>query len=153
MWLEGNQILGKVEDFTPTQEKIEMTVAEKKEFDRLKGTYVTVSNALWEIRNDPNSRLNGKLYHATLNLCNTNQLKFVRAWEHPELIEVIHEDVRIVKVAGMYLWKHAAEPHLSYDFDIRNEGYYFTKTEVKNINKEDKFKNVDLVAAWEEENE
>lgn len=35
----------------------------------------------------------------------------------------------------------------------KNENYYFTKSEVEKINKEDKFKNVDLVAAWEEEND
>ncbi|MDN7145284.1 hypothetical protein QS460_05010 [Liquorilactobacillus mali] len=81
----NKQILGKLKDFMPKQEKIKMTVEEKKEFDEL----ISMSpwSALVNIRPEESPVLYSSLWesdHAT-----SNQFKFVRALEHPELIEVV----------------------------------------------------------------
>ncbi|MDC7953207.1 hypothetical protein [Liquorilactobacillus mali] len=85
-----DQFLGKLEDFQPKQEKIKMTFEEKKEFDELKEKYVTpyavISNMF--AFNVPNlfRRVNT---HKSDEKRAQNQFEFIRALEHPELIEVI----------------------------------------------------------------
>lgn len=145
-------ILGKLEDFQPAQEKIKMTVEEKGEFDELKATQNTPYSAMDGVDDDNYPILFEQLFNNGIaELDAVAQFEFARAWEHPELIEVIHENVKKVEVAGYYLWKSDGKCRLVDDFDERNEHYYFTKSEIENINKQPKFKHIDLVAAWEDE--
>lgn len=147
----GCPILGTLEDFQPKEEKIKMTVEEKKEFDELKKLNETLYYALYYMNADWSPTAYNRLYNNNTDSDNNKaQLEFARAWEHPELIEVVHEDVKTVKVAGLYLWKYKNEYKLVADFDMRNENYYFTKRELKKINELEQFKHVDLVGAWED---
>ncbi|MFT9003776.1 MAG: hypothetical protein ABF991_03610 [Liquorilactobacillus hordei] len=144
----NNQVLGKLEDFQSAQEKIKMTVEEKKEFDKLAS--MSPLCALLKVDKDTQPIFYNKLWHGHGDDKASNQFEFIKALEHPELIEVVHEDVKTVKVAGLYLWKYKNEYKLVADFDMRNENYYFTKRELKKINELEQFKHVDLVGAWED---
>ena len=154
-WVSPNCLLGKLEDFQPAQEKIKMTVEEKKEFDDLKDSCTYISEFWVALRLSKEtthlySKLNEYLKLGTESDIYLKEKKLTLSFFKPELIEVVHEDVKIVKVAGLYLWKYASGHKLVDHFDKRNENYYFTKAEVKEINKLPKFKYVDLVTAWED---
>ncbi|MFT9003127.1 MAG: hypothetical protein ABF991_00285 [Liquorilactobacillus hordei] len=118
-----SSVLGKLEDFQSAQKRIKMTVEEKKEFDKLRCTCGHLRDALNQIVNSINfpilkeKLIFGDSYKTEWNI--------VHAWYEENSIQVVEEDVRIVKVAGMYLWKRAAEPHLSYDFDEKKRELLF----------------------------
>lgn len=89
VWLEGNQILGKVENFQPAQEKIKMTVEEKKEFDELKRTYEELFLAFSDIYDEEYPNLFDYLFDDDDDEKNNKtQLEFARAWDKPSRIEV-----------------------------------------------------------------
>ncbi|MCI1920467.1 MAG: hypothetical protein LKJ22_00930 [Liquorilactobacillus nagelii] len=141
-WLIGNEELSKM-----------INKLANEEINKLRRACTTLFVVFDEIDEEEYPCLFDRLFGKETDSAENNkaQLEFSKYWEHPELIEVVHEDVRTVKVAELYLWKYAGEYKLVADFDERNENYYFTKSEVEKINKLEKFNNVNLVAAWEDE--
>ncbi|KRN09348.1 hypothetical protein [Liquorilactobacillus mali] len=92
--ISDEAILGKVEDFTPKPEKIRMTVEEKKEFDDLCSikSRLDIGEIMSTIIPRKYDTLNKRLYYQELQNGNIKkQIEFVKALEHPELIEVEHE--------------------------------------------------------------
>ncbi|MFT9003128.1 MAG: hypothetical protein ABF991_00290 [Liquorilactobacillus hordei] len=90
--LNEREVLGKLEDFTPKQEKIKMTVGEKKEFDELKETYATPYGMLHNLIHKKDLALYRKVFmNANAKENSKEQLRFIKAFEHPELIEVDYE--------------------------------------------------------------
>ncbi|MFT8725406.1 hypothetical protein [Liquorilactobacillus nagelii] len=93
--IDNKEILGKLEDFNTAQEKIKMTVEEKKEFDKLLGrrdnSYPDLNDFLKIICECPQfyPALHKKLFgNLTAFFDRKEQFKFARALEHPDLIEV-----------------------------------------------------------------
>ncbi|KRL08011.1 hypothetical protein [Liquorilactobacillus hordei] len=149
--INDKHFLGKLEDFKPAEEKIKFTPEEKKEFDHLKSLGRTLFDALNRIRSTEISRffpyLDNKLFNKETGF--SNQFEFARAWENPELIELI-EPRHAVKVANMWLWKVENDYRLIEKFSLFNENCHFTKKEIEEIAKLPKFKYIELVGAWEE---
>ncbi|MFT9255108.1 hypothetical protein [Liquorilactobacillus hordei] len=90
--LHEQEVLGKLEDFQPKQVKIKMTVDEKKEFDELKETYATPYGMLHNLIHKKDFDLYRKVFmNANTKENSKEQLRFIKAFEHPELIEVDYE--------------------------------------------------------------
>ncbi|KRN31112.1 hypothetical protein [Liquorilactobacillus mali] len=81
----NNQVLGKLEDFQPAQEKIKMTVEEKKEFDDLGD--MTPHLVLDMINTDDYPNLYRRIFVRKDSI--HMQAELAKALEHPELIEVV----------------------------------------------------------------
>lgn len=147
-----SQVLGKLEDFQPAEEKIKFTVEEKREFDKLKDGWTGIFRALDSIVVSRYPKLYAKLFTKPLSYKEQNKvlIEFARAWANPELIEVIGETVKTIQVGGRNLWGHDGEYSLVNHCDINNEHYYFTKSEIEKISKLEQFKYIDLVGAWED---
>lgn len=148
--LDNKEILYKLEDFQPEEEKIKMTVEEKEEFDELKPNENTFSYALRQIGISCPNLTNRLFKNKSVEDDNMRQIEFAKAWEKPSRIKVIHEDVRMVQVGDRNLWEHDGEYLLVNHCDINNEHYYFTKSEIEKISKLEQFKYIDLVGAWED---
>lgn len=88
------QVLGKVEDFKPAQEKIKMTSEGKEEFNDLTNDFKTAYAIFYQINEYASSHpyLYNKLFcNCTCEKDGKAQAEFVKALEHPELIEVEHK--------------------------------------------------------------
>lgn len=87
------QVLGKLEDFQPAEEKIRFTVEEKKEFDKLKYGWTGIYKVLDSIVISRYPKLYAKLFTKSLSYKEQNKvlIEFVKAWTKPELIEVVSE--------------------------------------------------------------
>lgn len=145
VWLEGNQILGKVENFQPTQEEIKMTAEEKKEFDKLKKTSKALYLAFFKIAPVNYPRLAYCLFGGTSSENNRNQLGFARAWGNPELIEVEKEKKYWIKLADGYLVNVMGD---WLTLKNKKDGDIFTQFEIDRL--QERFKAIDLNKCKEE---
>lgn len=147
-------LLGKLEDFQPTEKKIKMTVREKKEFDELKRANNSLFLAFDDIDSEEYPNLFGRLFDGASDEENNKaQLEFARACENPSLIEVVKEKKYRVKILGVYL-----------HFDIENRVYWisdskiyigdiqhhFTQLELDKMQTLEQFKGIDLNKCKEE---
>ncbi|MFT8558121.1 hypothetical protein [Liquorilactobacillus hordei] len=106
-FLEESEILGKLEDFQPKEEKIKFTPEMKEEFDGLKSRYADLYSAMDALmEKDDHNVLKKYLFLDSLP-DNANQYQFSLAWEKPSRIEVIEPEKHEVKmgVQKMYLNK------------------------------------------------
>lgn len=140
-WCSDNDILGKLEDFQPAQEKIKMTADEKKEFDKLKERYVTPYAAMSNMFKDNVPHLFKKVNtHESDEKRAQNQFNFFKAFEYPGLIEVVKKE----KKYYVHLFKLQAFGYLNQHWDyleflISDKSEtdqcktQFTKDEIENL--------------------
>ncbi|MFT9052085.1 hypothetical protein [Liquorilactobacillus nagelii] len=105
-WITGRNILGKLEDFSPAEEKIKMTVEEKKEFDELKAKRVNlfyVFNDIYQTSKYPS--LEKRIFQDYTNIDDDEQMiLFAELWRNPDLIEIIEPEKHEVKVGIQNLY-------------------------------------------------
>lgn len=139
IYFNKSQLLGKLEDFQPAEEKIKFTVEEKREFDELKNDTVTLLSALAYMSDKQCPKLYSKLFKGNAQISfeeqNKAQLKFARAWEKPSRIEVVEPEKRVI-VLGNGLWLQRNTDGFFYinnddDFDVN-----FTLDEIKQAEKQ-----------------
>ena len=102
-----------LEDFTPAEEKIKMTVEEKREFDKLKKVHKSLFLAFSDIYDDEYPNLFGRLFdNDDVEKSCKAQLEFARAWDKPSKIEVIVPkkyniklNTHIPLLSDMYLYR------------------------------------------------
>ncbi len=138
--IKNEQILGKLEDFQPAEEKIEMTVEEKEEFDKLKVDCTTLRFVLSEIfENNGNlyEHLKRKIMLIDNDKSNKAQIEFAKAWETPSRIEVVEPEKHTVSIAKMsmrrYLYRYENTGTWSFTETFINE---YTLDEVKEAEKQ-----------------
>lgn len=151
VWLEGNQILGKLEDFQPAQEKIKMTVEEKKEFDKLLEEFKHSNTDLNDLLVDicdysvAHPVLHTKLFeNSTTFLDRKKQLEFARALEHPDLIEVVKEKKYYIKILGQYL-VYSKSHKMGIELVNKRYADQFSLDLIREMNGWEKFKEIDLL--------
>ncbi|MFT8669481.1 MAG: hypothetical protein ABF778_07030 [Liquorilactobacillus hordei] len=89
-WIKDSLILGKLEDFQPAEEKIKMTVEEKKEFDDLKSYITSLYMVFDEIDENRYPYLFKRLFDSDdSGISNIRQIDFAKIWDDPRRIEVI----------------------------------------------------------------
>ncbi|KRL08010.1 hypothetical protein FC92_GL001082 [Liquorilactobacillus hordei DSM 19519] len=97
----NEQVLGKLENFQPAEEKIKMTVEEAKEFEELKSriSSARIYMVLFSIIN--NCTQFPALYKFQAN--DINQFNLAKAWVNPSLIEVSEPEKYEIKIGRQYL--------------------------------------------------
>jgi hypothetical protein len=145
--IRPGQILGKLSDFTKPK-KIKFSVAEKKEFGKLDGALPFV--CLDDIYNCGKTYplLGKRLFCGTCKEDKAAQIEFVKALEHPELIEVVEEKKYRLKILDdCYLGRNTAgNACLAYKTDASS----FTQSEIDKMQKLPKFQAIDLEKCKEE---
>ncbi|MFT8936611.1 MAG: hypothetical protein ABF470_00330 [Liquorilactobacillus sp.] len=128
------QVLGKLEDFQPVEEKIKFTPEEKKEFDHLKGEKLTLYLALKKINQSDYPFLFQRMWNVLPRVGkNKVQVEFAIAWEKPSRIVVIEPEKYEVELDnGTYLQKDN-----NGIYAINGDAIYeFTLDEVKEAEKQ-----------------
>jgi hypothetical protein len=146
--ISEGQIIGKLSDFTKP-EKIRFSEAEKKEFDELNKTFSTPLGFFNEIIHSSGMcNLWSRLFKNTVEKNAIAQFEFVKAIEHPELIEVVKDKKYRLKILGGYIaydslmntydfWKNIVNKPRIYHFK-------FTQSEIDKMQKLPKFQAIDL---------
>ena len=152
--INNEEILGKLSDFQQ-QEKIKFTKAEKKEFDAALPKLYWKDDDFEDIQNILNSiygsekdfpALNQYLYNGPADKDFENQIKFVKAIEHPELIEVEKEKRYYIRILGQYL-DYNFDKNVLYLHEIKKMVFgqnTFTQTEIDKLQKLSEFSVIDL---------
>lgn len=147
MFLNDENILGKLEDFQSTEEEIKMTKDEKDEFDKLKQSQETLVDAITLIFTHapdfPN--LADRLYfHVSNSDDDKKQIEFSKAWEHPNRIKIIKK-LKYVYPLGLFT-SDGEEQYLT-----ENRSYFASRwnTSLKQVFEEGEidfteFENIDL---------
>lgn len=148
----NEQVLGKLEDFQPADKKIKMTVEEKKEFDDITDCF----NTPWAILNhiaqhgSLNPNLKNHLFESgTSSEKIAAQIEFVKALEHPELIEVVKEKKYYIKILGQYLVRNSNESE-GIELVSKRNADTFTPNEIAEMSNWKKFQAIDLEKCKEE---
>lgn len=140
------QILGKLEDFQLTENKIKFTPEMKKEFDKLKASCADLNIALSSVQGNLSCWLN---HNGTNIENNKHQYLFSLAWHNPSLIEVVEPEKRNIKLGKYYLCLNGEGPYLDESPIIPDAS--LTLNEVREINDYYIFfKHIDLAQAWGE---
>jgi hypothetical protein len=145
----NKQLLGKLEDFQPAEEKIKMTVEEKKEFDNLySDNGQDVSDIFDEINDcaDDYPNLCKRLFSVSTIENFHSQIEFVRALEKPSRIEV-EEKKYWIKLADGYLVNVMGD---WLTLKNKKDGDIFTQSEIDELQKQEQFKAIDLNQCKEE---
>jgi hypothetical protein len=147
-WIRSKYILGKLENFTKSK-KIKFSEAEKAEFDELNKTFSTPLGFFNEIIHSSGMcNLWSRLFKNTVEKNAIAQFEFIKAIEHPELVEVVKEKKYRLKFLGGYIaydslmntydfWKNIVNKPRIYHFN-------FTQSEIDKMQKLPKFQAIDL---------
>ncbi|MFT8610966.1 MAG: hypothetical protein ABF690_15370 [Liquorilactobacillus nagelii] len=153
--LEGPNILGKLEDFQPKEEKIKFTPEIKKEFDSIYNSCFILYSAMTRIYRNPRNFPN--LYHF-LFCCETgmeqaqNQRTFSNAMFSYSLVETAQPEKHTVKVGEECLYfAQDQDQEKVFGFAYDSDDFKLTLDEVKEAEK--KLGVQGLQAKWYEASE
>lgn len=147
-WIGEDYVLGKLSDFQ--QQKIKFTKAEKEEFDGLANYFSTpwaILNCIKKYHGGRRSNLYNRVFHSGSNAENAAaQFEFIKAIEHPELIEVEKEKKYYIRILGQYL-DYNFDKNVLYLHEIKKMVFgqnTFTQTEIDKLQKLSEFSAIDL---------
>lgn len=103
--LVRKQILGKLEDSQPAQEKIKMTVEEKKEFDEMRHDFLDHPRSVYEIMLEVFEMGTYQLLQAKCSGSFDEQFKLLKCIANPRLIEAVEPKAYAVDINGSRLYK------------------------------------------------
>lgn len=149
-WIRSKYILGKLSDFTKP-EKIKFSEAEMEEFNDIRSITKELLKALTAITRTFTyyPRLKQWILEKDHPLPrNEREILFARAWEHPELIEVVKEKKYHIHILNNYISKI----HTGYRWvdNYLDDDTVFTQSEINKIQKMPEFRSIDLEKYKEE---